>query len=148
MLHQTPEQRKIQNPPAFGAHTVGAPDDGPGLPFLNWSTSRGDLRIPHFLGLHAMQAIPLLAWLLSRRKKMLEPQRVQMVWFSAFAYASLFVLLLWQALGGRPLLRPDPATLLAACVLAAVTCTGSALILFPRLRTVLDGWARTLEVGS
>lgn len=84
----------------LGQHTVGAPDGGPGLPGLGWSTRAGDLRAAHFLGMHALQALPLLGWALSRRV----PRRaVGLVGAGALAYAALVAGLLAWALHGRPL---------------------------------------------
>jgi hypothetical protein len=52
---------------ARGSHTVGAADNrGPGLPFVNWSTIAGDLRIAHFIAIHAIQIVPLFAYVLSQ----------------------------------------------------------------------------------
>lgn len=83
------------------AHTVGFRDGGPGLPFVNWSTGAGDLRVAHFVGLHALQVLPLLGWLLSRRAL---PNGVRWVRFVAAVWMVLTALLLVQALAGRPLL--------------------------------------------
>lgn len=109
-----------------GAHSVGVVDGGPGLPFLGWSTTGGDLRIPHFVGLHALQILPLFGWLLGRRRfaVLSVRRRVALVWVFALAYLGLIGLLTWQALRAQPLLAPDALTLQACAALLVATVLG------------------------
>lgn len=44
----------------------GVQNDTNGSFFFGWSRTGGDLRVAHFIGLHAMQGIPLIGWLASR----------------------------------------------------------------------------------
>jgi hypothetical protein len=94
------------------AHTVGAPDGGPGLPFVNWSTRSGDLRVAHFLAFHALQLLPLAGFALSRYKPDW-PRRRQVACVLALAllYAAGVSLVFWQATAGRPLLGLGALTL-------------------------------------
>jgi hypothetical protein len=103
-----------------GAHTVGAPDGGPGLPGTGWSLEHGDLRVPHFVGLHALQALPVLVVLL-RRRGWPERLRVRAAIVGSVAYAGLFGTLMVQALRGQSLLQPDTMTLAMLGTVAAVS---------------------------
>lgn len=104
-----------------GAHTVGLPDGGPGLPLTGWSTQSGDLRIPHFVGMHALQVIPFLGWWLSRRKRLTARTRVTLVGAGSSFYLGVVLISLQQALRAQPLLRPDALTLGLFTGLALIT---------------------------
>ena len=114
-----------------GAHTVGAPDGGPGLPGTGWSTDHGDLRVPHFVGLHALQALPLVALLLGTRR-LSEQVRVRLTMIAAASYSGLFAILLSQALRGQSVLAPDTLTTTLVVLWAALTIIASRGILHRR----------------
>jgi hypothetical protein len=86
---------------AMPSHFVGMPPAGAAtIPFLGWSAAVGDLRPAHFIALHAMQAIPLLAWLVAGTAR----ARAWTIGGSV-AYGALTMALYVQALMGLPLLR-------------------------------------------
>src|SRR4051794_41348340 len=121
-------EARAGGPPSAGSgsHTIGALDGGPGLPLLGWSTVAGDLRIGHFVGLHALQLLPLLGWLLDRATRFTDRQRRQLVRTAGVGYLGIVALLVWQALRGESLVHPGAVTLsalagLAIAVGAAVT---------------------------
>jgi hypothetical protein len=90
---------------ANNAHTFGAPDGGPGLPILNWSTVAGDMRIAHGLALHGLQVIPFVAYLIARAPRMSSPLRKYGV-FGVFVacYCLAVYGTFAQALAGVPLI--------------------------------------------
>ncbi|MET8540912.1 hypothetical protein ABZW03_09680 [Kitasatospora sp. NPDC004799] len=114
--------RRGEGMPIVGGHTVGLADGGPGLPVTDWSTHGGDLRIPHFAGLHALQVLPLIGFLLATGLPGVpERHRVALMWTAALAYLGLVLLLLAQALRGQPVTDPDAVTVTVLLALAAAT---------------------------
>ncbi len=129
-----------------GAHSVGVPDGGPSMPLTGWSTTGGDLRVPHFLGMHALQLLPLLVVALSA----LAPRfprladglvRRRLVLLAAAGYAAAFALVLQQALRGQPLIHPDGTTLGAAGLLLAALAAGTYATLRAPARAAVPGVA-------
>jgi hypothetical protein len=78
----------------------GTPSDAGGLPLVGWSRDGGDLRIAHFLGIHAVQAIVLLGALLVRWR----PRRPALLLAAGtLLYIGLTVWTFAQAVAGRSL---------------------------------------------
>jgi hypothetical protein len=96
-----------------GTHSVGVEDGGPGLPFVGWSTEGGDLRVPHFIGLHGLQLLPLAGLAINRRfaAALSLRRRAALLWTAGLGYLGLFGLSTWQALRGQPVAAPDSLTL-------------------------------------
>ncbi|GGK99517.1 hypothetical protein GCM10007382_19470 [Salinibacterium xinjiangense] len=120
-----------------GAHAVGVADGGPGLFLLGWSTVAGDLRIPHFVGMHALQVLPIVVItleLLSRRiPRLTSPLvRLRLVRVAVVAYAATVLVLTWQALAGQSIVSPAGAILAAGLTVAAATVVSAlASVLVP-----------------
>jgi hypothetical protein len=115
-----------------GAHSVGGPDGGPGVPVTGWSREHGDLRVPHFLGLHAIQALALTAIVVGRWRRP-EAVKVKAIFAAAASYASLFVLLLWGAQRGQSVVAPDAAMLASMAIWAVSTALVAGWISVGRL---------------
>jgi hypothetical protein len=80
----------------------GVRSDAGGVPVVGWSRTGGDLRIAHFLGIHAMHALPAVGFAAGR---LLAPTRaVAAVLAASLAYAALTAAMFAMALQGRPLL--------------------------------------------
>jgi hypothetical protein len=85
-------------------HNVGGEMGGASLPFLNWSTTIGDLRVAHFIGLHGLQIIPLIGVFIM--KYVNDSFRgVLLIRIISFVYMSFIALTFMQALMGQPFIR-------------------------------------------
>ncbi|WP_433575142.1 hypothetical protein [Nocardia brasiliensis] len=93
-------------------------DAAPGMPITHWSTIGGDLRVPHFVGLHGIQvlllAVLVLAWLAPRYRWLrAERTRAAVIGVLGLGYTGLLAVVFAQAMRAQSLVHPDATTLLA-----------------------------------
>jgi len=122
--------------PVPTGHAIGAPQDGPGLTFLGWSLIGGDLRISHFVGLHAMQLVPLFSILALRLRHSASAQIIAIQAF-AISYATIVLVLFVQALRGIPFHRIDSLTGIGYALAFVIFASGLTLSLNVKTAEVL-----------
>ncbi|WP_187432580.1 hypothetical protein [Agromyces mariniharenae] len=112
-----------------GGHTVGAADGGAGMPITGWSLEHGDLRVGHFIGLHALQVLPLLAWALLRWTRLDATTRARLLNVAGASYTAVVLLVTWQALRGQSIVRPDGETLAVFAAVAGLAAVATVAVL-------------------
>ncbi|WP_329005580.1 hypothetical protein OHA18_19570 [Kribbella sp. NBC_00709] len=125
-----------------GSHGIGVEPGGPGMPLTHWSTVGGDLRIPHFVGLHAIHFLLitlLVLHLLAGRVAWLRPERVRarLIGVAAFAYAGVMATVTVQAFRGQALIHPDGETLGMLGGFLAVSAVALAAVVTSARRTAV-----------
>ncbi|MFC0507097.1 hypothetical protein [Micromonospora costi] len=136
-----------------GGHGIGDPD-GNGMFLTHWSTTGGDLRVPHFVGLHAIQVLLLVTAILgvlATRQHWLRDERVRarLVGVAALGYTGAFATLTWQAKRGVPVTHLDRQTLIAFAGVAAFTLVAAAVVVVAaRRRSASPTYAALSGVGA
>ena len=78
-------------------HSVGALNDNSNLFIIGWSKTVGDLRVSHFIGMHALQVLPFLSYYVLKNTKL--------TFGLSIIYGMLAIMTLIQALKGRPFIK-------------------------------------------
>ena len=78
-------------------HSVGALNDNSSWFIIGWSKTVGDLRVAHFIGMHALQVLPVLSFYVFKNTKL--------TLALSLLYGLLALLTLIQALQGKSLVK-------------------------------------------
>ena len=92
-----------------GAHTVGAPDGSEGIPLVGWAKKAGDLRVAHFIGMHALQVIPAIILILTIIG-VAQSRRIQVAYSISASFVIFYFGSLYQAFNGISIVQYDLIT--------------------------------------
>ena len=84
------------------SHSIGAINDNSNWWIVGWSKTVGDLRVSHFIGMHALQLLPLLSFYIFKNTKS--------TIVISLLYAVLATTTLVQALKGKPIFQNTETT--------------------------------------
>ncbi len=142
MVLPDPMQDALTKANLFEGHTIGFPEGGPGLPLLGWSTIAGDLRVAHFVGIHAFQVLPILGYAVCVFFPHLNVVRQKLlIWNAGLTYLGCTTVLTWQALCAESITAPSDQTMLYYSLLlggSLVWATGT-ILLAPAAHTIVTG---------
>jgi hypothetical protein len=126
--------------------------DGNGMVLTGWSTTGGDMRVPHFIGLHGIQVLIGVAMLLgfvAARRAWLRDERVRAAvvrWF-ALGYLGIFATTAVQAVRGQSFVAPDAASLAGFAASILVAAAGIALTVRKASRRASDGSHEAMDAA-
>ena len=118
---------------SWGGHAVGPGAGEAGLPLVNWSVSGGDLRVAHFVGLHALQVLPFTGYLAATWDRLSARGSLVVVAGVATLYGGVTLVAFLQAVAGHPVVGAAMTSrspgVLAGALIAGLVCLGSGLAL-------------------
>ncbi len=113
-------------------HVLGHLSSASKIPYLGWSQVVGDLRVAHFVGLHALQLLPMLGYAVTKLFRDYSIQRqTALVSVAGFTYFAFVILLTMQALHGESIFSPGHSSINAFFTLSAISASAAAFILMP-----------------
>nr|WP_244310365.1 hypothetical protein [Leptospira noumeaensis] len=119
---------------ASGSHNFGIGDPGKGITFFGWSTQIGDMRVPHFFGMHVMQIFVFLAAFLMGKRNSI--QNLFLIRTIGFVLLLVNVVMVIQTLNGESVFYINPMyTTVYGISFVLVSVCLFKLILQPKLHT-------------